>query len=458
MLFNEFLFLILVLPLACILFFFPPLRRYRVFTILVISFVFYEFSGGVRHLVGLAIGIVWVYFFSTVLDTRGRKLYLFLSISFPALALIYFKYRYFLLEDVLGLRGGNSITTFSLFEQVVLPAGISFFTFQLISYAIDRYRGGQEKPKDIFYFAFYISFFPQLVAGPILRYDQVRNRLNSLEKFKIKRCDAVLAVVYFVFGLAFKVLIADSLGETIEPLIVQPSDLGVLSRLYLILAYSNQIYFDFFGYSLMAMGMGHLFGFAFPLNFRMPYTALTPRDFWRRWHVTLSYWIRDYIYKPLGGRKRYVVNIIIVFVLCGLWHGAGWNFVIWGAFHGGLVVLYALTSWFWDARAPIIQWAVTFGLVSIGWILFIFDVETSYHFIAGFFSAPLATESQPSSFMWIMVFVSTFIAVKIDVGALAAKMVEGKQDGTLFSVLCAVIFCTSLVLLDQSTTFIYFRF
>ena len=325
-----------------------------------------------RHVAVLLASIIWVYFFCVCLPIHRNKPLLLLAMLLPAAALIYFKYRDFVLQEVLGVHGEGAIATFSLFENTVLPAGISFFTFQLIGFAIDRYRGLKDRPEGLLSFGFYISFFPQLIAGPILRFSQVSERLRVIKTFLPSREDQISAILLFTFGLSFKVLIADAIGRYASPQIVDPLSSDVLSRLFVVFGYSIQIYFDFLGYSLMAMGLGRIFGFHFPDNFRIPYTSRNPKDFWRRWHITLSFWIRDYLYLPLGGNRRYVLNILIVFAAVGLWHGAGWNFIIWGLYHAMLVISYHLFRTPWDRLPDAIQTTATFILVSIGWVLFIF--------------------------------------------------------------------------------------
>ena len=182
-------------------------------------------------------------------------------------------------------------------------------------------------------------------------------------------------------GLAAKVLIADTLAHYLAPFVGLPATLATSTSLFVLFGYSFQIYFDFYGYSLIAIGLGRLFGFHLPDNFLRPYESLNPKDFWRRWHVSLSYWIRDYLYLPMGGNRRYHLNIAIVFTLVGLWHGARWNFVVWGLYHAGLVVVYALVARYWDRLPGLPQIALNFLLVSFGWVLFLFDFEGAAAFL-----------------------------------------------------------------------------
>jgi alginate O-acetyltransferase complex protein AlgI len=458
MIFNDFLFLFGFLPLVLILFYLPFLRRFRVVLIFLLSLLFYEFAGGVRHVLVLLASIGWVYAFAVLLPIQRNKVYLASAIFLPVAALAYFKYRYFVVHEIMGITTDQGQVRFSLFEDSILPAGISFFTFQLISFAIDRYRGMEEKPAHFFQFCFYISFFPQLVAGPILRFPQVNERIRRIAEFMPKRDDLIVAVVLFVCGLAVKVLLADTLGRYLGPMTTKPDTLDVISRLFVVFGYSNQIYFDFYGYSLMAMGLGRVFGFQFPENFRMPYTAPNPKVFWRQWHVTLSFWIRDYLYVPLGGNRHHVRNIIIVFAAVGLWHGAGWNFIIWGLYHAFWVLLYHFVRAPWDRMPSVIQIGVTFIIVSVGWVLFIFDTTTSVQFVVGIFSAPWIVLGFAALEAWGIVLVATVVAVRCDFVRLSVAACEPTKFARNFSVVIGILLCVGLLFVDTSKTFIYFRF
>lgn len=334
MIFNSLPFLLFFLPAVLILVFGMMRGEARVWFLIIASLFFYGVSG-LEHAAALIAGIVWTYLITLSPSTQGSPFRLAVAVAGPVLALIYYKYSGFLLG--LASLNGEETETFSLFEDVVLPAGISFFTFQLVAYAIDRYRGAIVQPPRFNSFALYVSFFPQLVAGPILRFQQVAEGLADLPRFRLHADTAMGGIAYIVVGLALKVLIADSLGNHNALWIANPDSLSVPAALYVLFSYSFQIYFDFFGYSLVAIGLGRLFGFAFPDNFARPYQSLNIKDFWRRWHITLSFWIRDYLYLPLGGNRHYSRNIVIVFAICGLWHGAGLTFVVWGLYHGALV-------------------------------------------------------------------------------------------------------------------------
>lgn len=267
----------------------------------------------------------------------GVKVWFWSSIAAELGFLMYFKYADFFIENV------NRITGWSIpLLRVLLPVGISFYTFQIISYLVDVYRGTVEPQRNFIDFAMYVCLFTQLVAGPIIRYTditgQLRNRKTELE-------DVRIGIRRLILGLSKKVLLADSLGEFCQTMRTS-AEPSVLFLWLSAIAFTLQIYFDFSGYSDMAIGLGRIFGFHFPENFRYPYCAESITDFWRRWHISLGAWFRDYIYIPLGGNRcrtgKWICNILIVWLLTGFWHGAEWNFVIWGLFFAVVLVLEKL--------------------------------------------------------------------------------------------------------------------
>jgi alginate O-acetyltransferase complex protein AlgI len=283
-----------------------------------------------------------------------------------------FKYTDFFAANLNGVLRALNAPTFAL-PHVLLPIGISFFTFHAISYVVDVYRGDATAQKSPVHAALYLLLFPQLIAGPIIRY---RDIADQLAKRRVTLDDFAEGVRRFIVGLAKKVLIANVVAGPADQIFGLPAGELDVTRAWLgILCYTLQIYFDFSGYSDMAIGLGRMFGFRFPENFRWPYIAETVQGFWRRWHMSLSTWFRDYLYVPLGGNRgssaRLYVNLITVFFLCGLWHGASWNFVIWGLFHGTFLVLERL------GLADRVQrlWrpcrhAYAMLVVMIGWVFF----------------------------------------------------------------------------------------
>ena len=289
-----------------------------------------------------------------------------ISICVSVGILVYFKYINFIIENI-NLVIKNKID----FIYVVLPIGISFYTFQMISYNIDVYRGQAKVQKNILKLAMYISLFPQLIAGPIVRYttieNQLENRTHTLEKFSngIRR---------FVIGLGKKVLIANVLGELSNKFLAS-NDVSVLFFWMYGISIMLQIYFDFSGYSDMAIGLGKMFGFEFLENFNYPYISKTVTEFWRRWHISLSSWFRDYIYIPLGGNRvsklKWIRNILIVWILTGLWHGASWNFVIWGIYYGIILIIEKVfLGKIIDKLPKFLQHFYALFFIIIGWVIF----------------------------------------------------------------------------------------
>lgn len=457
MLFNDLNFLFVFLPLVavCTLWLVP--RRFRIYMLIAASLVFYGQSGW-EHALMLLLSVLWVHFITRSPAIEGSSWRLALAILFPASALLYFKYSNFILQDVLLLDMNGDDRGFSLFHDALLPAGISFFTFQLIGFSIDRYRGVLSEAPLLKTMMLYVSFFPQLIAGPIVRLPQVSEAIGKLSTFRPDRQDWNKVLSYVAIGLGYKVLIADSLHHYLAPIIKAPEVMGAAGMSYLIPAYSFQIYFDFYGYSLIAIGLGHMFGFTLPVNFRTPYAALNPQDFWRRWHISLSYWIRDYLYLPLGGNQHYVRNILIIFAVCGLWHGAGFSFIVWGLFHGVLVILYHLNAKAWDSTPKPAQWAVTFVLVSFAWLFFAFEFEGLSSALASVWQLGFAQGATISLEMMVTLFAAALICF----GVKAERLAENNHAKPVISfawggLLGSVLFL-SLLFVDRSETFIYFRF
>jgi len=334
MVFSSITFLFYFLPIVIAIYYIVPLKAKNI--VLLISSLFFYFYGEPTYVIIMLLSIVITYIFGLLMDKypKHKKTFLTLSIVATIGILVYFKYFNFLLDNV------NMWLTHKIdFVYVALPIGISFYTFQLISYIIDVYRGEAKVQKSLFKLATYIALFPQLIAGPIVRYttieDQLEKREHSFSKFS-------LGVRRFVIGLGKKVLIANILGELANKFLITTDNSTLFYWLYGI---SNmlQIYFDFSGYSDMAIGLGKMFGFDFLENFNYPYVATSITDFWRRWHISLSSWFKDYIYIPLGGNRvskvKWLRNILIVWLLTGLWHGAAWNFIIWGLYFGILLII-----------------------------------------------------------------------------------------------------------------------
>ena len=334
MVFSSIAFLFYFLPITLALYYVLP-KRCRNIVLLIASLFFYAY-GEPTYILIMILSIVFTYFYGLLIDRfkKYSKVFLILSICTSIGLLIYFKYTNFIIENI-NLWFSNKID----FIEVILPIGISFYTFQMLTYIIDLYKGEVKVQKNIFKLGLYITLFPQLIAGPIVRYktieEELESRKHSFENF-------AYGVRRFIIGLGKKVLIANLLGELAE-LFLTSTDKSILFYWIYGISICLQIYFDFSGYSDMAIGLGKMFGFTFLENFNYPYIAQSVTDFWRRWHISLSTFFRDYVYIPLGGNRvskaKWLRNILIVWALTGIWHGAAWNFVIWGLYFGIILVL-----------------------------------------------------------------------------------------------------------------------
>jgi len=368
-------FLFVFLPLAMALYFAGRGMAARNLTLLLLSLAFYAWGEPVMVLVMLgSIGFNFVA--ARAIDGqagRARLWTLWAAIAVNLSALAVFKYADFLADDLeallralggphLGMKRG----------QIALPLGISFFTFHALSYLIDVYRRRFPANASLRQIALYIAFFPQLIAGPIVRYKTIARRL-AFRRHSWGRASAGLRLV--VIGLAMKVLVADPMAPLADAVFDHAAAPGLLTAWTGTLAYTLQIYFDFAGYSTMAVGLGVVFGFSLPRNFDRPYRSRSITEFWRRWHITLSAWFRDYLYIPLGGNRmgaaRTARNLLVVFLLCGLWHGPSWTFVLWGLWHGLFLVLERLgLKRILDRTPAPVAWAYALLTVMAGWVLF----------------------------------------------------------------------------------------
>jgi len=323
------------LPVVFILYYLIPSIKAKNTILIIFSLVFYAYGEPVYVLL-MILSTVLNYVFGRLLGAKKSKLVLILSVVFNIGLLVVFKYTDMLIGTV------NSLLGLKLpLAEIWLPIGISFFTFQAMSYVIDVYRAKIAPQKNYLNVLLYISLFPQLMAGPIVRYSDIEQQIGS-RTFDMQRVAAGLR--RFICGLSKKVLIANTVAVAADALFKVPAaELNMLSAWIAAIGYMLQIYYDFSGYSDMAIGLGQMFGFTFLENFRHPYSALSVQDFWRRWHISLSTWFRDYLYIPLGGNRkgkvRTQINKVIVFATTGLWHGANWSFVIWGLFHGLFLML-----------------------------------------------------------------------------------------------------------------------
>lgn len=334
MLFSSISFLYYFLPCVLVLYFLVP-RHFKNIILLISSLFFYAW-GEPKLVLLMSATIVIGYVLGILMerDAKHKKIYLVIALLCFLGALGYFKYTDFFIDNI------NRITGLSIpLLRIGLPIGISFYTFQILSYNIDVYRGDVKAQKNLIHLATYIAMFPQLIAGPIVRYKDVAVQLASREHSMEK---AAQGIRRFVFGLSKKILLANVLGEICETFRMS-NDKSVLFYWMYAIAFSLHIYFDFSGYSDMAIGLGKILGFDFMENFNYPYISKSITEFWRRWHISLGNWFRDYVYIPLGGSRvntaRYLFNILVVWMLTGFWHGAAWNFIIWGLYFAVLLVI-----------------------------------------------------------------------------------------------------------------------
>ncbi len=362
-------------------FFLPPLlgchalcpAGWRNGLLLSASLLFYSW-GSVAHLLLLCGSILTNYLLglkiSSSEEAHVRRRFLLLGLTANLCFLGWFKYAAFLLTSAMPLLEllGSQPPELPVLS---LPLGISFFTFQAISYLVDVYRGQVEAQRNLTRLALYISLFPQLIAGPIVRYPQIAGQIAERAVSLAGFTDGIRR---FVIGLGKKVLIANTMATSADQVFsLQADELTMLLAWIGVLSYTLQIYFDFSGYSDMAIGLAAMFGFRLPENFRHPYTAMSITDFWRRWHISLSTWFRDYVYIPLGGnrvrRSRTMLNLVAVFALCGMWHGASWNFLVWGIFHGAFLVMERASVFSRPLPRPLAT-SYTLLVVMIGWVIF----------------------------------------------------------------------------------------
>ena len=372
MVFSSLLFLFRFLPAVLILYYIAP-RKLRNVILLLFSLFFYAW-GEPKYVFLMLFTITMDFFIGKGIDKAKKegnqkkaKRFLMTSILVDLSILGFFKYADFLIGTVNTLTGAGIPLL-----GIPLPIGISFFTFQILSYVIDLYRGRYPVQKNILNLALYISFFPQLIAGPIVRYVDIDRQLESRTHSTQKAMEGIRR---FLYGLGKKVLIANVLGQCVDS--IYAMELSEVTGAFAWLAagmYMLQIYYDFSGYSDMAIGLGKLFGFDFPENFNYPYLSKSVQEFWRRWHISLGTWFREYLYFPLGGSRkgavRTYVNLMIVFLVTGLWHGAGMTFVLWGVYYGVLQVIERLGFKKILGKYPVIGWSYTFLAALFGWVLF----------------------------------------------------------------------------------------
>lgn len=371
MLFSSIVFLFTFLPAVVILYYLLPVR-FRNVILLLASLVFYAWGEPV-YLFLMLLSILFNYFSGldiarNLQDKRAAKRSLVFNLIINLAVLGFFKYEGFVLDTLNGI-----LPVHISYHALPLPIGISFYTFQILSYIIDVYRGNVKVQTNLPNFALYVTMFPQLIAGPIVQYADVDEQLASREVSRTKFGEGSM---YFIRGLAKKVLLANTSGMIFTEVSgLAKGNIAVMTAWLGAFAYMFQIYFDFSGYSDMAIGLGKMFGFEFNMNFNYPYVSKSITEFWRRWHISLSSWFRDYVYIPLGGSRvskiKHIRNLLIVWFLTGLWHGAAWNFVAWGLYYGVILIIEKyLLSPVLDRLPDVVRHIYSIVLVVIGWVLF----------------------------------------------------------------------------------------
>lgn len=469
MVFSSTTFLFLFLPLVLIGYFSATNIGRRNTILLIASLLFYAWGEGTYLLIMLAsIGIN--YSLSIRMDRKSGKLrqcWLTAALVFNLSLLGFFKYANFLVNNLNILLSGIQLPQVYL-PAVHLPIGISFFTFQAIAYVMDVYRRKIAAQNEVFKLGLYISLFPQLIAGPIVRYTQIHEALDQRVSTLESRA---LGVQRFVIGLAKKVLIADTLGLVADQIFALPDGTMEASTAWLgILAYTFQIYYDFSAYSDMAIGLGQIFGFHFPENFNYPYISRSLREFWQRWHISLSTWFRDYLYIPLGGnrisRTRTFFNLGLVFFLCGLWHGASWNFIIWGLFHGCFLILERTAFGKWLEASP--NWMQHFYLLTvvvIGWVFFrAEDLDQAMQYFAALLGQSDSPRYYPGLYLNPEIQVALVLALAF-AGPIFPIIQKASQRQGIFgqalylsALLGLFLWSLTTIMASSYQPFIYFRF
>jgi alginate O-acetyltransferase complex protein AlgI len=475
MVFSNLTFVCLFLPILLAVYHGAP-HSARNLVLVIGSMIFYTWGGRlaiVLVLSSIAVNFVLGRAIAAAQGERRTRLIRW-SVAGNLLVLIVFKYADFLVENVNWLLDGRFVIPQ---PHIPLPLGISFITFHLISYLVDVYRGTADAQQSRIPFALYILNFPQLVAGPIIRYSPMAPQLPHRD---VRFEDLDIGVMRFVAGLAKKLLIANPIGSLADQLFaIEPSDLPPWALWLAVICYALQIYFDFSAYSDMAIGLARMFGFRFPENFNYPYSATSIQDFWRRWHMTLSAWFRDYVYIPLGGSRgsfaRTAFNLWAVFILCGAWHGASWNFIIWGAWHGLFLSIERIGAVhrLLNALPSFVRVAYVMLVVLIGWVFFRQEsLPLALDMIRRMFMPFAATgnmlyiSAQVSP--QLLVLIALAIVFSFPVWPAIKQRLAAFQSGPGRQVpydLGRAVFiggvtmlCVATMALDQHNPFIYFRF
>lgn len=459
MVFSSSIFLFSFLPILLLVYFIAA-EQFKNAILLLASLFFYAW-GEPKNIAIMLLSILinYVLGYAVERDWALKKLFLILAVTYNLATLYIFKYLNFTVDTINRLSGGGLEI-----QQIALPIGISFYTFQIMSYVIDVYRGKIKAQSNILNLALYISLFPQLIAGPIVRYTDIERQITCRSVFWDKAREGV---VRFAVGFSKKVLIADQLSTFVDTVFAgdYPS---ILANWVGIIAYTLQIFFDFSGYSDMAIGLGKIFGFDILENFNYPYISQSIREFWRRWHISLSAWFRDYLYIPLGGSRkgnlRTYINLVIVFFLTGLWHGAGFNFVAWGLFHAAFLIIERLGLKNVLTKLPsMVRRVYSLLVIIIGWVFFRADsLGDAVSYIRGMF---IVAGKDVANFQFIMnrqywFFLAVGIFLSIPHPKIEALAQKNQITELLSDILVMVVFIVAICYMVGSgySPFLYFRF
>lgn len=474
MVFSSITFLLYFLPIFLLVYNLID-KRFKNYFILLASIVFYAWGASDFIIILVLSTILDFYIVKALYESPKKKrkqLLLFCSIFMNVGLLAYFKYANFFIDNVNQFLGVFNVSAIG-WTNVLLPIGISFYTFQTLTYSIDVYRGVHKPLKKLSNYLLYIMSFPQMIAGPIVRFnliaDEIIDRKETID-------DKLQGFIRFCIGLGKKVLIANVVGEQADLIMNQPvENITFISSWIGILAYTFQIYFDFAGYSDMAIGLGKMMGFSFPENFNNPYTSKSITEFWRRWHMTLGQWMRDYLYIPLGGNRvdsktRLYFNLWFVFLVSGLWHGASWNFVIWGAFHGFFLILDKIfLLQVLNKIGGFFSTIITFIIVVVGWVFFRlekFDDAINYIKKMFSFNTEMTFENISNEFISIAIlaFIFSFVTAS-KIGKKLETLIYYHQQPGLFWYgkmillsLVLLVLSISAITAEGFNPFIYFRF
>lgn len=468
MLFSSMTFIYVFLPVVCSIYLLVR-KELQNYILLIASILFYAW-GEPKYLIVMLLTIIVNYiganYISRSHKNKHRKEILFITILVNLSFLFYFKYFNFIIENINDLFSLNIKAI-----KVVMPIGISFYTFQAMSYLIDVYRDEVKVQKNIYNLALYICLFPQLIAGPIVKYHDIDEQINNR---KVNFAKVVYGIKRFIVGLAKKVLIANTLGSIADKIFVQPVEQFDCFTAWLgAFAYSFQLYYDFSGYSDMAIGLGSIFGFKFLENFNYPYISKSITEFWRRWHISLSTWFKEYLYIPLGGNRinkiRTYLNLFIVFMATGFWHGAAWNFIFWGLWHGTFIVFEKLTEWHKKTGGlvlNILHHVYCIFIFVIGWVFFRADnMQYAVNYLKNMFGLIVKHDIAYEKCYYIdnieifVFFVAIICSMPIFSQMLYIKY-EKKIVRGMINIWLILLFIVSTAYIAASTynPFIYFRF